>query len=424
MRTYFNFASFFYGNEFVIQLILISLAVLPWKRRRKYFRFVFPLSYAVVFACSALFRIPVPFYYLVIYVLLFVSIISSFDIGLVESLFYSLNSYCVQHIASTASYATLWLVVKFGGAFKYNTVYPVISVAYLVLTGTLVAFFFTRRINKFTKLKFNHFMMVYSELVFLLIAVFISHYAQENIKINDVLFLYIKLFSFMLGVTILIVNILNVHSTMLKDEKLILQILLKKDREYYERARLNAEKVNIKHHDLKQKALKGQMDREEFGEIENLGEDYFTGNRALDIILTEKLAKCESNDIRLICTADGEILSFMKPYHIYSLFGNALDNAVESLVTVREKDRREIVLSVTRIRNMCRILVSNYFAGELVIENGLPKTNKADSENHGFGIKSIRDITGVYNGEMKISVSDETFYMLIMLPLNNVGETK
>lgn len=112
----------------------------------------------------------------------------------------------------------------------------------------------------------------------------------------------------------------------------------------------------------------------------------------------------------------------MKPYHVYSLFGNALDNAIESLVKVADVEKREIRLTVCRFRDMCKILVSNYFSGSLEFENGLPKTTKNNKNDHGYGIKSIREVAQTYGGEMSVSVIDDSFNMLIMLPLPKDAE--
>lgn len=55
-----------------------------------------------------------------------------------------------------------------------------------------------------------------------------------------------------------------------------------------------------------------------------------TGNDALDAILSEKGLACEQGGIAFRCMADGAAVGFMAPTDIYSLFGNALDNAIEA----------------------------------------------------------------------------------------------
>ncbi len=423
MRTYYNFLSFLYGNEFVLQLLLISFVLLPWKRRRKYFPAIFPATFALVFACSALFAIPVPFHYLVIFTLFFGAVFASFKISFLECLFYTVNAYCVQHIVSTASYALIWLIMKACNFdfTVYGIIHPIISILFLALAAVGSYYLCARNWNKFAKLKFNHFIITYAALVFLALAVFLSHYMQEAVDGDKVVYFFVKIFSLLNGTATLIINVLNVHSTNLKEEQLILQILLKKDKEYYERARLNAEKINIKFHDLKHKAA-DRLSDEERTEINQLSGDFVTGNRALDIIITEKQVKCEKYSVKLVCSVEGGLLEFMKPYHVYSLFGNALDNAIESLVKVADVEKREIRLTVCRFRDMCKILVSNYFSGSLEFENGLPKTTKNNKSDHGYGIKSIREVAQTYGGEMSVSVIDDSFNMLIMLPLPKDAE--
>ena len=54
-----------------------------------------------------------------------------------------------------------------------------------------------------------------------------------------------------------------------------------------------------------------------------------TGNRLLDVLLTEKSLYCEQNGITLSCMADGEKLSFLEDSDLYCLFGNVVDNALK-----------------------------------------------------------------------------------------------
>lgn len=50
------------------------------------------------------------------------------------------------------------------------------------------------------------------------------------------------------------------------------------------------------------------------------------------VIYTEKSLLCERHKIRFTYMIDGEQLDFMDPVDIASLFGNALDNAIESVL--------------------------------------------------------------------------------------------
>ena len=64
-------------------------------------------------------------------------------------------------------------------------------------------------------------------------------------------------------------------------------------------------KINIRYHDLKQqysRATDEERARLE-EEMNNLNLRYFTGNKALDITLTQKSALCGQAGIQLVCSA-------------------------------------------------------------------------------------------------------------------------
>ena len=163
------------------------------------------------------------------------------------------------------------------------------------------------------------------------------------------------------------------------------------------------------------------MDYESLSETEADNEllrcTYFTGNRALDIILSEKALMCEKLGIRLVCTADGSAIDFMKSYHIYSFVGNALQNGIESLRKEKNEELKELTVSLTRVGNMCVFRAENYTSEKISISDGLPVTNKEDKENHGFGAKSMRNIAQRYGGKIKFLHENGVFTVVTMIPI-------
>ena len=105
--------------------------------------------------------------------------------------------------------------------------------------------------------------------------------------------------------------------------------------------------INMKCHDLKHQVSalcrQGQVDpalMEEIGQtVAVYDSDVQTGNGALDVVLTEKSFRCEREHISFSCMLDGRLFDFMAAADIYSLFGNALDNAIESVVGEPEDHR-------------------------------------------------------------------------------------
>lgn len=196
-------------------------------------------------------------------------------------------------------------------------------------------------------------------------------------------------------------------------------------RKQYTIARENIDRINIKCHDLKhqihQIAEGADLSAEEIKEIEGVISIYDasvkSGNEALDIILTEKSLLCNANNIRITCMADGKKLGFMKDVDIYTLFGNAVDNAIEAVMRLRDPQRRIIGLKVGEKGNFLCIHIYNYFAGKLEMEGDYPETTKEDKEDHGFGFRSMVQIVEKYRGFLTFETEEDIFNLNITFPV-------
>jgi sensor histidine kinase regulating citrate/malate metabolism len=114
--------------------------------------------------------------------------------------------------------------------------------------------------------------------------------------------------------------------------------------------------------------------------------------------------------------ADGKLLSFLSPPDIYSLFGNILDNAIESELKEKEEDRY-INIVASKHGNLVNIYEENYISDLPTFEDGVPVTDKADKAYHGFGTKSIIYVCEKYNGHVRFSAANHVFSVNILLPL-------
>lgn len=140
------------------------------------------------------------------------------------------------------------------------------------------------------------------------------------------------------------------------------------------------ELINIKCHDLKKQiALLGDRNhitKEEIDELNRAISIYDasvkTGNEALDVLLAEKTLFCENQGIQFNCIADGACLRFMRSSDIYSLFGNAIDNAVEAVIKIKEDNLRCIGISIKESKGMVSAHFENYYTGDLDFDEGLP----------------------------------------------------
>lgn len=204
----------------------------------------------------------------------------------------------------------------------------------------------------------------------------------------------------------------------------LMEQVLYEERKQYQSVKENIDIINMKCHDLKHQLsnLSGKLTEQEVASLQEAIKIYDgnikTGSEVLDVLLYEKQLVCEKDGIRLSCMADGKALSFMRTTHIYSLFNNALGNALEAVRSVTNPDMRVVDISVAQNGGMIEIEVSNYFEGERSIQDGLPlATTKDDKNHHGFGIMSMKYVAEQYGGTLQTTVLGPIFTLKIQIPM-------
>lgn len=185
--------------------------------------------------------------------------------------------------------------------------------------------------------------------------------------------------------------------------------------------------INRKCHDMKHQiraleaACAGGAREQYLQEIEQSVRIYDvlakTGNEVLDTVLTEKSLFCEASGIQANCVADGRLLDFMDPVDLYTIFGNALDNAIESVSAIEDRTRRIIDVQVFSEKQMLVIQIINPIGQELTFDaEDLPVSTKEPNGYHGFGLRSIRHTAEKYGGFMTVKAEDGVFYLRLLLP--------
>ncbi|MDO4620673.1 MAG: ATP-binding protein [Lachnospiraceae bacterium] len=196
-------------------------------------------------------------------------------------------------------------------------------------------------------------------------------------------------------------------------------------RSYQETIRL----INIKYHDLKHQiaGLRTETDpqkRSEWidtltAELESYKPETQTGNQVLDGIIDQKMPQIRRHGIRFTRVIDGKILNFMHVMDICTIFGNALDNAIETLILTEAREKRLIHMSVSMKKQFVCIEISNYCDHPVKVEDGFPVTTKKDKQNHGFGVKSIAYTAEKYGGTVSFGMEQELFVIKIIIPQQN-----
>lgn len=199
---------------------------------------------------------------------------------------------------------------------------------------------------------------------------------------------------------------------------------IKNKMQYYQMSRDGITSLQIKCHDLKHQiaAIRTRAEKENFDKYLDRLEDsiieYGTvvdcGNETINVVLTEKNILCSTCGVKFSYIIDGTLFDFMSEMEIYSLFGNALDNALESCSKVSTPEKRVISLKAASRGDMVILHVENYHENSLNMVDGIPQTTKTGT-GHGFGLRSIQNIAEKYGGIASVQVEEDLFKLNVML---------
>ncbi len=211
------------------------------------------------------------------------------------------------------------------------------------------------------------------------------------------------------------------------------QMLMKAQHQQYLQSKRNIEELNRMHHDLKHYAAaireEDSADRRSDylqaleDSIRGYESEIQTGNPVLDIVLSSKMERCLQEGISMTLVVDGAALEFMDPIRLSAFFGNALDNAIDAVLHVPDKDQKIIKLVVYSQGEFVMISIVNRCSGDVTFTGGLPETTKTDRSRHGYGTINMREIVADYEGSMTMSVHDGWFTMKALIPSSDAASS-
>lgn len=188
----------------------------------------------------------------------------------------------------------------------------------------------------------------------------------------------------------------------------------------YETSRESVQLINEKYHDLKNLlgSIQGLLPQEEIDRLKSSIARYDvrvqTGFDVLDVVLTEKMDLCLQRGITLTCNLGRANFGFMEELDLYTLFNNALTNAINAVSEQPEGVARFIILTANQENNMISIHMENPCAGDIRFVDGLPQTSD-DPNWHGFGMKSMAHTAEKYGGAISVSQENGSFQLDILL---------
>ena len=208
---------------------------------------------------------------------------------------------------------------------------------------------------------------------------------------------------------------------------------IKNQRTYYQSLESSNEEMRKIRHDLKNAfiALSGYLDIGDVNaakqyvdrQIHTIKQlTYSTGYPAIDAVVNDKKTKALEKNIQFDMKISLPKELLVDEMDLCVILGNALDNALEACERM-PCGQGEIILSLRKTGEMLLLDIKNTIDKEPVKDSNGMVTTKKDQVNHGFGLKTIYQLTKQYDGTMDYEVKNGWFYLMINLNLKALVNT-
>lgn len=133
-----------------------------------------------------------------------------------------------------------------------------------------------------------------------------------------------------------------------------------------------------------------------------------TGHNIVDALFSDKLQTANKYNINI--NFEGLIPSdILTPVDLCIIFGNTLDNAIEACLNIKNNNPKNINVSVKQNRDYIFITFTNPCAENVAIKNDTILTTKENTEIHGIGLYSIKQVLKKYDGHLTLCCENKLF---------------
>ena len=164
-------------------------------------------------------------------------------------------------------------------------------------------------------------------------------------------------------------------------------------------------------------ALNDEEAERYIGELEQKMREYAShtafGNSVLDTVIYSKTAKAKELGIEISSSLDMDKNIKIDPIDLCTIFSNALDNAIEACMEIKE-GKKFIYIKAVQREGILYIKIINSSLHRAKIGDGFPTTKK-QKELHGIGLKSIQNAVDSYAGNLRAEYEDGIFELSIIL---------
>lgn len=262
---------------------------------------------------------------------------------------------------------------------------------------------------------------------------FISLYIMLFLLVKDSLgSQHVAISNFLISIGLFIANLI-IFSLFLKSTKyakiemeqsLILQNIETSEKRYEEVVAIQNQIRNM-WHDINNHisvvkgmiALNDEEAERYIGELEQKMREYAShtafGNSVLDTVIYSKTAKAKELGIEISSSLDMDKNIKIDPIDLCTIFSNALDNAIEACMEIKE-GKKFIYIKAVQREGILYIKIINSSLHRTKIGDGFPTTKK-QKELHGIGLKSIQNAVDSYAGNLRAEYEDGIFELSIIL---------
>ena len=254
----------------------------------------------------------------------------------------------------------------------------------------------------------------------LILCIGMARLSQDNPERNTMAVVAEELFRLTIDLLVIALQFGLMERARLASNMETMRELVHQQRVQYEASKESAQLINEKYHDLKHllKSFRGTVPQEQLDRLKQSIAAYErpanSGNEVLDVLLAEKIGICQQRNIVLTCNLGQTDFSFVEELDLYSLFQNALTNAINAVSELPEDTERFISLSAARDGNMLTVHMENPCREDISFVDGLPQTQE-DPDWHGFGMKSMTRVAEKYGGMLTVEQRGRLFLLDILL---------
>ncbi len=310
--------------------------------------------------------------------------------------------------------------------FSYNN--PIIT--RIISCWIVLSFLFFIKFFVDTKVRFLHKISSIYYIIYLITGVadyfLLTYVFTIMIEMDKKALIVSVIVSVSILLQYILILLITIANEGLKFQHYLNQKYLRVQQENYEYLEYREEETKKFRHDYKnhlhslQILCKGKRYKDVEKYIEDISERlngynmYISvGNSFVDAILNYYYQKMEKNNIKFLVSGKMPQICHIVMFDICTIISNLLDNALEAVEKLDEKDRWiELTFRYDNLMIYCNVI--NPYNGELKITKNKILSIK-NSKNHGYGIGNVKKSVEIYNGSINIKTEESLFKVLIAL---------